>query len=74
MNTGGNMDDVKELATLAESAVSSKLFGVASREAALMIMLTGRSLGIDPVAAVGYVDAYWEMWDMPDEVVLGGRV
>jgi len=46
------MDDVKELATLAESAVSSKLFGVASREAALMIMLTGRSLGIDPVAAM----------------------
>lgn len=46
------MDDVKELSALAESAVSSKLFGVASREAALMIMLTGRSLGIDPVAAM----------------------
>ena len=30
--------------------------------------------GIDPVAAAGYVHAYWEMWDMPDEVVLGGRV
>ena len=30
--------------------------------------------GIDPVAAAGYVHAYWEMWDMPDEVVLGGGV
>jgi hypothetical protein len=30
--------------------------------------------GIDPVAAAGYVNAYREMWDMPDEVVLGGGV
>ena len=30
--------------------------------------------GIDPVAAVGYVQAYREMWDGPDEVVLGGGV
>jgi hypothetical protein len=29
---------------------------------------------IDPVAAAGYVQAYREMWDMPDEVVLGGEV
>ena len=28
--------------------------------------------GIDPVAATGYVQAYREMWDMADEVVLGG--
>ena len=28
--------------------------------------------GIDPVAAAGYVQAYREMWDMPDEVVAGG--
>lgn len=27
---------------------------------------------IDPVAAAGYVQAYREMWDMPDEVVGGG--
>ena len=44
--------ELSQLAALAESAVSSKLFGIASREAALMIMLTGRSLGIDPVAAM----------------------
>ena len=30
--------------------------------------------GIDPVAAAGYVQAVREMWDMPDEVVLGGGV
>ena len=31
--------------------------------------------GIDPVvAAVGYVQAYREIWDMPDEVILGGGV
>jgi hypothetical protein len=30
--------------------------------------------GIDTVAAAGYVQAYREMWDMPDEVVLGGGV
>ena len=30
--------------------------------------------GIDPVATAGYVQAYREMWDMPDEVVLGGGV
>lgn len=30
--------------------------------------------GIDPMAAAGYVQAYREMWDMPDEVVLGGGV
>ena len=30
--------------------------------------------GIDPVAAAGYVQAYREMWDVPDEVVAGGRV
>jgi hypothetical protein len=30
--------------------------------------------GIDPVAAAGHVQAYREMWDMPDEVVLGGGV
>jgi hypothetical protein len=30
--------------------------------------------GIDPVATAGYVNAYQEMWDMPDEVVLGGGV
>lgn len=29
---------------------------------------------IDPVAAAGYVQAYREMWDMPDEVVLRGGV
>ena len=29
--------------------------------------------GIDAVAAAGYVNAYREMWDMPDEMVLGGR-
>lgn len=29
---------------------------------------------IDPVATAGYVNAYREMWDMPDEVVLGGGV
>jgi type I restriction enzyme S subunit len=28
--------------------------------------------GMDPVAAAEYVQAYREMWDMPDEVVLGG--
>jgi hypothetical protein len=30
--------------------------------------------GIDPVATAGYVNAYREMWDRPDEVVLGGGV
>jgi hypothetical protein len=30
--------------------------------------------GIDPLAAAGYVRAVREMWDMPDEVVLGGGV
>ena len=30
--------------------------------------------GIDPLAAAGYVQAYREMWDTPDEVVLGGGV
>jgi hypothetical protein len=30
--------------------------------------------GIDPVATAGYVQAYREMWDMPDEVVLRGGV
>ena len=30
--------------------------------------------GIDPVATAGYVQAYREMWDRPDEVVLGGGV
>ena len=30
--------------------------------------------GMDPAAAAGYVQAYREMWDMPDEVVLGGGV
>jgi hypothetical protein len=30
--------------------------------------------GIDPLAAAGYVQAYREMWDMPDEVVAGGGV
>ena len=30
--------------------------------------------GIDPAAAAGYVQAYREMWDMADEVVLGGGV
>ena len=29
--------------------------------------------GMD-AAAAGYVQAYREMWDMPDEVVLGGGV
>ena len=29
---------------------------------------------IDPMATAGYVQAYREMWDMPDEVVLGGGV
>ena len=28
--------------------------------------------GIDTAAAAGYVQAYREMWDMADEVVLGG--
>jgi hypothetical protein len=30
--------------------------------------------GIDPAATAGYVQAYREMWDRPDEVVLGGGV
>ena len=30
--------------------------------------------GMDPVATAGYVQAYREMWDMPDDVVLGGGV
>ena len=30
--------------------------------------------GIDPAAAAGYVQAYREMWDMPDEVAAGGGV
>lgn len=30
--------------------------------------------GIDPVATAGYVQAVRAMWDMPDEVVLGGGV
>jgi hypothetical protein len=30
--------------------------------------------GIDPVAAAGYVQAFREMWDMADEVLLGGGV
>ena len=30
--------------------------------------------GIDPVATAEYVQAYREMWDMPDEVILGGGV
>lgn len=29
---------------------------------------------IDPVATADYVNAYREMWDMPDEVVLGDEV
>jgi len=29
---------------------------------------------IDPVAVAEHVQAYREMWDMPDEVVLGGGV
>ncbi len=36
--------------------------------------LCGYYYGIDPVATAGYVQAYREMWDMPDEVVLGGGV
>lgn len=28
--------------------------------------------GIDPAVVAGYVQSYREMWDMPDEVVLGG--
>ena len=30
--------------------------------------------GIDPAAAAGYVQAYREMWDMPDELAAGGGV
>lgn len=30
--------------------------------------------GMDPVAAAGYMQAYREMWDMPDDEVLGGGV
>jgi hypothetical protein len=30
--------------------------------------------GMDPVAAAGYMQAYREMWDMSDEMVLGGGV
>ena len=30
--------------------------------------------GIDAVATAEYVNAYREMWDMPDEVVAGGGV
>ncbi len=30
--------------------------------------------GIDPVATAEYVQAYREMWDMSDEMVLGGGV
>ena len=30
--------------------------------------------GMDPMAAAGYVQAYREMWDMPDVVVAGGGV
>jgi hypothetical protein len=30
--------------------------------------------GIDPLAVAGYVQAYRELWDMPDEVVFGGGV
>ena len=30
--------------------------------------------GIDPVTTADYVQAYREIWDMPDEVVLGGGV
>ena len=29
---------------------------------------------IDPVATIEHVQAYREMWDMPDEMVLGGGV
>ncbi len=29
---------------------------------------------IDPVATAGYVQAYREMWDMPDEIGPGGWV
>jgi hypothetical protein len=29
---------------------------------------------IDPVATIEHVQAYREMWDMPDAVVLGGGV
>ena len=30
--------------------------------------------GIDPVATIEHIQAYREMWEMPDEVVLGGGV
>jgi hypothetical protein len=30
--------------------------------------------GIDAVATAGYVQAYREMWDMPDEVLAGAGV
>lgn len=30
--------------------------------------------GIDPAATAGYVHAYREMWDRPDEVAAGGGV
>jgi len=29
---------------------------------------------IDPVATAGHIEAYRQMWDMPDEVVAGGGV
>lgn len=44
-----SLDDVR---ALARSAAASKLFGVASEDAALMLMLTGASLGIPAVAAL----------------------
>ena len=30
--------------------------------------------GMDPVATLEHIQAYREMWDMPDEVVVGGGV
>ena len=30
--------------------------------------------GIDPVATIEHIQAYREMWDSPDELVLGGGV
>ena len=46
------VDDAESLTRLAKYVVQSGLFGVANEAAAMVIILTGRSLGLDPIVAM----------------------
>jgi hypothetical protein len=45
-------DDAESLTRLAKYVVQSGLFGVANEAAAMVIIMTGRSLGLDPIVAM----------------------